>query len=120
MVFSPLCHMQGAPRDGQIDERVLVRQPVCPTHRSAGQENRLTALCHQGNQNLSPCFVHRCRRTPLHKGLRTWLVGEGALWRTPLQAIFGANVLSRDCFLLLLGAWTLYEIIKREKSSFES
>lgn len=98
MVFSPLCHTQGAPRDGQIDERVLVRQPVCPTHSSAGQENRLAALCHQGNQNLSPRFVHRCRRTPLHKGLRTRPVGEGALYRTPLQAVFGANVLSRDFF----------------------
>lgn len=109
--------MPGSPRDGQIDERVLVRQPVCPTHRSAGQENRLTALCHQGNERLSLSFCTGAGRGA-HRCMKVWgrgCVCEGALCWTHLQAVFGAKVLSRFFRLQLLWTWTLQDIIKEKK-----
>lgn len=42
----------GSACDGQTDERVLVRQPFCSTHCSAGQENCVPAVRHQGRQRL--------------------------------------------------------------------
>lgn len=114
-MFPPLHHMPGSPRDGQVNERVLVRQPVCPTHSSAGQENRLAALCHQGNPNLSLSFLKEVHsaKMKLRGGLRMRL---GVRWR-PLPdnsaGCFWCQVLSRDfLFLQLLWTWTFYKTIK--------
>lgn len=51
-LFALFVDKPGSACDGQTDERVLVRQPCCSTHCSAGQENCVTAVCHQGRQRL--------------------------------------------------------------------
>lgn len=97
-----LCHTPGSPCDGQADERVLVRQPVCPSHCSAGQENRLATLCHQGNERLSLSFCTSAGPGCCMKDRGRGSVREGALCWTPLGFGFfflGAKVLSRFFFL---------------------
>lgn len=75
----------GSARDGEADARVLVRQPVCPAHRSEGQENRVSAVGHQGGERLD--------WGPLQKSVRCAGPGPGEAaaqlclldWGRPLQ-----------------------------------
>lgn len=57
--------LSGSACDGQTDERVLVLQPLRSPHRSAGQENGVSAVRHKGRQRLvrfcCPADQHRCR-----------------------------------------------------------
>lgn len=46
----------GSACDGETDAWMLVRQPVRSAHGSARQENRFSAVDHQGRQRLEPLF----------------------------------------------------------------
>lgn len=87
--YLPFDTPPGSARDGEADARVLVRQPVRPAHRSEGQENRVSAVGHQGGERLD------WGPAPLQKPVRyagpgvgvggkaeARLWTEGALYRT--------------------------------------